>query len=227
MKKRLLLSGLCVALALATFGTFSAARHAAASQAVPSASGPAFVRPAIPRIAPLEPSEWTSAHRQILGASDQGAKTIDFFKICLRHVELCRAWTPFTMHVARDSRLPRRDKELLILRTAYLSHDAYAWGEHAMNGQRSGLFTEQELAQLAKKSAGDAWGPHEAALIAAADELHTKQFISDGTWKTLAAKYDEQQLLDAVFTVGQYTMIAMYLNSAGVRLVPGWAEMPN
>ena len=46
--------------------------------------------------------------------------------------------------------------------------------------------------------------------------------MSDATWKTLSERYNEKQLLDTLFTVGDYTMVAMYLNSVGAQLEAGW-----
>ena len=40
------------------------------------------------------------------------------------------------------------------------------------------------------------------------------------TWAALATRYDQTQLVDLVFTVGQYTMVSMALNSLGVQLEP-------
>ena len=51
----------------------------------------------------------------------------------------------------------------------------------------------------------------------ATDELHADQCITDHTWRDLSATYDEQQLLDVIFTVGQYTLVSMALNSCGVE----------
>ena len=44
--------------------------------------------------------------------------------------------------------------------------------------------------------------------------------ISDATWQSLSAHYGERQLMDLVFTAGQYHMLAMALNSFGVQLDP-------
>ena len=49
--------------------------------------------------------------------------------------------------------------------------------------------------------------------------------VSDATWAALAERYDTEQLLDTVFTVGQYHTVAFALNSCGVQLdagVPGF-----
>ena len=38
------------------------------------------------------------------------------------------------------------------------------------------------------------------------------------TWQALAAELDEQQLMDLVFTVGAYDLLAMAFRSFGVEL---------
>ena len=42
--------------------------------------------------------------------------------------------------------------------------------------------------------------------------------VSDATWQTLATEFDDQQLMDLVFTVGAYEMLAMAFRSFGVEL---------
>ena len=42
--------------------------------------------------------------------------------------------------------------------------------------------------------------------------------VSDATWAVLSKKYSTEQLMDAVFTVGQYNLVSWALNSFGVPL---------
>ena len=42
--------------------------------------------------------------------------------------------------------------------------------------------------------------------------------MADGTWQVLAGELDEQQLMDLVFTVGAYDVLAMAFRSFGVEL---------
>ena len=42
--------------------------------------------------------------------------------------------------------------------------------------------------------------------------------MSDATWASLAGELDEQQLMDLVFTVGAYEILAMAFRSFGVEL---------
>ena len=41
--------------------------------------------------------------------------------------------------------------------------------------------------------------------------------LTDATYAALAERYDEQQLLDLVFTVGQYHLVSMALNTMRVQ----------
>ena len=62
------------------------------------------------------------------------------------------------------------------------------------------------------------WDPLEAALLRAVDELLADAVVSDATWATLAEHLDTQQLMDVVFTVGAYEIVAMAFKSFGVEL---------
>jgi hypothetical protein len=48
-----------------------------------------------------------------------------------------------------------------------------------------------------------------------------RAFLSDETYRALSASFDERQLLDLVFTVGTYALLAMAFNSFGLELDPG------
>ena len=48
------------------------------------------------------------------------------------------------------------------------------------------------------------WSPADATLLRAVDELHKDQHISHSTWALLRERFDEKQLLDIIFTTGQY-----------------------
>jgi len=50
--------------------------------------------------------------------------------------------------------------------------------------------------------------------------------ISDATWKTLAAHYEPAQLVELLFTVGQYTTLSMLTNALNIRLEPHLQGLP-
>ena len=45
--------------------------------------------------------------------------------------------------------------------------------------------------------------------------------VSDATWAAMAERYSTEQLLDAVFAVGQYHLVCFALKSCGVPLDAG------
>jgi 4-carboxymuconolactone decarboxylase len=134
------------------------------------------------------------------------------------HPDLLRRWLVFANHVLGKSTLPVRDREILILRIGHRCRSAYEWGQHVQIARRAGM-SDADIAAI--RDGGEGFAAHEALLLRAADELHADAFISDATWEGLSRHYHTQQLMDIVFTVGQYTLVSMALNSFGVQLDRG------
>src|SRR3546814_16570157 len=65
-----------------------------------------------------------------------------------------------------------------------------------------------------------------ADLLHAVDELHADACIGAATWQRLAASFDTAQLIDIVFAVGCYDLLAMVFKSFGVQLEPGVDPLP-
>ena len=65
-----------------------------------------------------------------------------------------------------------------------------------------------------------------AQMEAVLDGGNVTTLVTDETWATLSEGYDQRQMMEAVFTVGQYNLVAMWLNSLGVQLEPGFEGFP-
>jgi len=127
-----------------------------------------------------------------------------------------KRWTPFAGHVLGKQTLSFRDRELLILRIGWLNQAEYEWAQHVEIAKRGG-FTDADIDRITKGSQAG-WDKHEAALLQAADDLKANSVVSDETWKTLSERYSTEQLMDVVFTIGQYNLVSWALNSFGVPL---------
>ncbi|WP_269858082.1 carboxymuconolactone decarboxylase family protein [Streptomyces sp. RPT161] len=138
------------------------------------------------------------------------------------HPTLLPAMQPLMAHVAGEV-LPARERELVILRTAWRSQAPYIWAHHHAAGLFVGL-SETEIARVASEDTSE-WTPFEAALLVAVDELHTRSVISDSTWKQLAERYDEEQFLELLALAGTYKTLAFILNSSVAPIDP-WLERP-
>ncbi|MHA1931906.1 MAG: carboxymuconolactone decarboxylase family protein, partial [Promethearchaeota archaeon] len=136
--------------------------------------------------------------------------------IMTKYKKLRLKWLIMASQITYGSSLPPRDKEILILRVAWLTKAKYEWDHHLIVGKQAGL-TEEEINRIKEGLDGNGWDNQDAALIRVVDELYTNTFISNPTWKALSERYNSYQLMDIVFTVGGYNMLAMFLNSFGAQ----------
>ena len=144
-------------------------------------------------------------------------KVVNIFAVLMNHPKLARKWSTFAGYIlSGDNTVPAREREILILRIGWLNQAQYEWEQHVRIGKTAGL-TDDEVDRITKgPKAG--WNRHDAALIQAADDLFENSVVSDETWKTLSERYNTEQMMDAVFTVGQYNLVSWALNSLGVPL---------
>lgn len=174
-----------------------------------------------PRIAPLKDSEFTPEQVERLAKSrTKDGGVLNIFRTVVRSPDAFRAFSWWGGYVLSRNSLTARDREIVILRTGWLCKSGYEWTQHHRIGLTSGL-TADEIERIKLGAGAEGWTPAERALIAASDDLHRSQFISNATWSALKACYSERQLMDIVFTAGQYTQVSMILNSFGVQLDPG------
>ena len=178
-----------------------------------------------PRIPPIEPKDWTAEQNKMLGEdiSDvpinlvKEGKVTNVLKTFGRYPELFKAWMGFGRHIMFNSSLEPRQREIAILRIGWLCQCGYEFGRHIIRGQDAGL-SESEIKAVAQGAEAGNWSASEQALIKAADELHWDAFVGDTTYAELQKHFSEKQILDIIFTIGQYNLVSMALNTAGVQL---------
>ncbi len=172
-----------------------------------------------PRIKPIHENDWNDAKKEALGQQKIRGNVANIFRTLANHEKLAKRWMVFANHVLFKSTLNARDREILILRIGWLCQAEYEWGQHVIIGKNAGL-SDEHIACIKEGAAASVWTEHESLLIKAADELHKNAFITDETWNGLTKSYSDQQMMDLVFTCGQYNLVSMALNSFGVQLDP-------
>ncbi len=183
-------------------------------------SPPTSPRPTSPRLQPLTEAEQDDQARELLsGAGAGGGPATNIFTTLVRHPGLFRKWLPFGGKLL-SGKLAARERELLILRTAWRCGSEYEWGQHVLIAKAAGLGDDE--VQRVKEGPGAAgWDPFDATLLRAADELHDSSCIGDEAWAALAERYDDRQLIEVAMVVGHYHLVAFTLNSLGVEREPG------
>ena len=173
-----------------------------------------------PRIPPLDQKDWPDESRQQLGPMIDSGRVYNIFSTLARYPKLLKRWLPFANHVLFKSTLSPREREILILRIGWLCRSEYEFAQHVVIARRAGL-ADADIQRIIDGPDAPGWSAFEAALVRAADELRRDAIVSDATWSALSTHYGPDQLMDMVFTVGQYNLVSMALNSLGVQLDPG------
>jgi alkylhydroperoxidase family enzyme len=172
-----------------------------------------------PRIEPLPEDEWDDEIRTLIDQSWSGpppGNRNNLYRTLARHRPLFRTWSELG-RVLLNGVLPARDRELLILRTAWLTRARFEWAYHEPLALRVGI-TQGEIQRVLGGPEAAGWDKREATLLTAVDELVTTARLTDETWDALVAWYDDQQLIEIPAIVGQYQLVA-YLTNA-IRIQP-------
>ena len=113
--------------------------------------------------------------------------------------------------------IPARERELAVLRLAWLSRAPYEWGEHVDISQRYGV-TPEEVERVTQGSSAPGWSKLDAAILRGTEELLGDHAIADATWATLAQSWNEAQLIEFPMMVGQYVATGYVQNSLRMAL---------
>jgi 4-carboxymuconolactone decarboxylase len=177
------------------------------------------------RIAPLKEAEFTPEAREIaaslkafFGSREQGVSKT--FATVSKHPGLYRTQMQLGLELNQNGKLPPREREMIILRTAWLVRSPYEWGEHVTYGKRQGL-TSDDIERITQGSAAPGWNEHDRAVLRGVEELVGDHAMSQPTWDVLARAWTEPQLIELPALVGSYTLTAMLYNTMRFGLLPG------
>jgi alkylhydroperoxidase family enzyme len=140
------------------------------------------------------------------------------------HPALAKAFFAFNSHLFHST-LPARDREMATVRIAWLRRGEYEWAQHVRMAKTAGL-SDEEVGAIMAGPDSPVWGPRDAALLRAVGEIAADHYVSDDTWKRLSEDFDRKQLMDLVFTIGAYDLLAMAFNTFGLQLDPELTGFP-
>lgn len=192
------------------------------------------------RISPISRQDWTLEIRDILkmfsqylsnlglsGEESEKDSLSPVLSCLLQHPNLARTFLPFGRYLLMESTLDSRCRELVILRATWLWRCEYEWAHHSMAAIDNGLFSETEIKELQQNVLSGDWLERESLLVKAVNELHESSNIETGTWDALTNHFNNQQMLDIVFTVGGYVLSGFYMNAIGLPLKEGMKGFPD
>lgn len=183
-----------------------------------------------PRLRPIPVREWPPAMRPAMAAyrtpnprhpfpveDPNRPKGLNALGVLAHHPALTTAYHTLIGHALFGTTLTERQRELIILRVAHLREATYEWAQHVFLAGEVGIAAE-EVARVKDGPDAEGWSDLDSALLAAVDELIADARIGDSVYARLEAELDAQQLMDVVFTVGAYDVLAMALRTFDVEV---------
>lgn len=125
-------------------------------------------------------------------------------------------WLIFASRLMPYGKLDRMDTERIILRVGFRTGSLYEWVQHVRIGQAAGLSREEIDSLLLEDS--PQWSERTRTLMRATDMLIARQVLDDSRWQAIRACLGERGCVEFCMLVGQYTMLAMMLNTLGVQI---------
>jgi 4-carboxymuconolactone decarboxylase len=148
------------------------------------------------------------------------------FLVWLRSPELCEKVEALGAYCRFESALDPRLRELSLLIAARHFDAQYSWNAHI--GKAAGLGVSRDsLAALAERREPDFGQRDEQIVYRLATEILGGHFVSDDTFGQAMAVLGEQGVVDLIGCLGNFSMLAMLLNTFQVDLQPVEPPFPD
>lgn len=182
-----------------------------------------------PRIPPLEPSEWTEEVRDLFAVMDgpegrENGPSREIMHYLAQHPVLSARFMAFGRHILFDSILSDHVRELVTLYIAWTTKSDYEWVSHVTFGLHIGL-TEADIEAVKQGPDSPHWSEFDRNLLRAVDQLRDSYNLDDELWASLSKKFDQREMIELVYTIGNYLLFSAVLNSFRIPLEPGTEDV--
>jgi 4-carboxymuconolactone decarboxylase len=141
------------------------------------------------------------------------------FLVWLRSPELCEKVEALGAYCRFESCLDLRLRELSLLIAARHGDAQYSWNAHVGKAIEAGV-SRESLEALADHREPEFARRDEQVLYQFSTEILRDHFVCDETFKLALDEFGEQGLVDLIGSLGNYSMLAMLLNTFQVDLQP-------
>jgi alkylhydroperoxidase family enzyme len=178
-----------------------------------------------PRLSPLSPPYPPELAATLAAMMPPGVPPLRLFRTL--------AHNPRVLEKIRSSNLldrgsiPRREREIAILRATARAGGEYEWGVHvAFFAAKVGLAEAEIVASVNGDPDDPAWSPRERLIVRLVDQLHDAAGVDDALWNELAAAFEPAQLVELVVLAGFYRSISCLVNAFAIDREAGAPRFP-
>lgn len=141
------------------------------------------------------------------------------FLVWLRSPQLCDRVESLGAYCRFESALPMRLRELALLIAARRFDAQYSWNAHVDKAVAAGV-DRAALERMARHEQPRFPDPDDELLYLFAAQVLGEHFVDDETFAAGLARFGERGLVDLIGALGNFTMLAMLLNTFQVDLQP-------
>lgn len=172
------------------------------------------------RVEPIPIEDMTDQQKRLLGIVDgeplsKRAQTT-LFPILMHHPDLMEVYDPMGYKVNTDPQIPAKQRELVIMRVAWLYQGKYEWARHYVNATKAG-WTPDDIERIKLGPTAPGWSGFDRTLLKTADQLVRNAYIDDTTWADLREEYSVPDVMLLVTLVTHYHWVAMMSKSLEVE----------
>ncbi len=182
-----------------------------------------------PRIPPIKPDEWTDEVRDLFTVMDgpearEKGPSRQVMLYLAQHPKLSNLFMTFGREILRDSSLPHRERELATLYIGWTTRSDYEWLSHVAFGLQVGL-TEEDIEAVKQGPESPHWTAPDRDLLRLVDQMRDHYSVDDELWASLSGRYDQRQMIEWIYTVGNYMLFSAVFNSLQIPVEPEMQEL--
>ena len=170
----------------------------------------------MPRI-PLVAPEDLSPHMAELYRTSPGGK-LNIFRLHAHAPTVFPGYSEMAMAIFTALDVPPLERELVVLIVAKVEDCEYEWAQHAQIAASMGIPQEQIDAIANGDFTAAVFSEREKALFEFARQTIKNVRVDDDAYNAVAAFYSHRQIVELLFTIGSYMMLARIMEVAEIEL---------
>lgn len=175
-----------------------------------------------PRMPPVPPEKWDDEVHDFYALLDPNASREAgtrwlSLQIMANHPKLSLAWGHFNRFIMQETELDPKLREIAILRVGHRYRNPYEWHHHCVIGRSVGV-TDEQIEAVKAGPDDPIWSELESHIVKAVDEIVDHAETSDATWDVLLRALGPKQLMELIYAIGAYAVVAWTFNSMRVPL---------
>ena len=168
------------------------------------------------RIPPVAPEDLSPEMAEIYRSHPSGK--LNIFRLHCHAPTCFPAYSELAKAIFATLDVPPLERELVVLVVAVLQDCEYEWAQHAQIGAAMGIPQDQIDAVRAEEWTSAVFNDRQNALIEFTRQTVANVRVDDAAYAAVAAFYSHRQIIELLYTIGSYMMLARIMEVAEIEL---------